>query len=264
MKAKRLIALFERVGDAPGAVERFRDLVLWLAIQGRFTNENARRGIRRERDCESSLDGELTEADLPEDWQLVPLRSLGVIRGGGTPSKSNPDYWSGDVPWVSPKDMKLDYLSDSRLHVSHLATLETPARILPPGCVLFVVRGMILAHSFPVALTRASVTINQDMKALELFDSRHGEFVLLALKGLRDRVLSRVQRSSHGTCRLDGDSYRKLKVPVPPLYEQQRIVARVGELMSLCDQLKSAQAERERQRNRLVAALFSEVLRDEL
>jgi type I restriction enzyme S subunit len=69
---------------------------------------------------------------------------------------------------------------------------------------------MILAHSFPVALTRRKVTINQDMKALVLAEPAIGEFVLRACQDARARVLVNVERSSHGTCRLDSKVVKSL------------------------------------------------------
>lgn len=105
----------------------------------------------------------------PSTWtetNTEPLRSLVNIQSGGTPSKKNPDYWDGDIPCVSPKDMKLDIISDSIDHISHKAIEETNIKYVEPGAILIVVRGMILAHTIPIALAATRLTINQDMKAL--------------------------------------------------------------------------------------------------
>ena len=91
-----------------------------------------------------------------------------------------------------------------------------------------VVRGMILAHSFPTAITEAQVTINQDMKAVIPFRLDFGPYLLLALKGLKPEVLELVQRSTHGTCKLLTDDLFNLPIPIPPFAEQRRILAKVG------------------------------------
>ena len=56
--------------------------------------------------------------EIPKEWQLVPLRDVGTWSSGGTPSRRNPDYWTGAIPWVSGKDMKRARLDDALEHVS--------------------------------------------------------------------------------------------------------------------------------------------------
>src|SRR4029079_15695617 len=98
----------------------------------------------------------------------------------------NPAFWQGSIPWISPNDMKKLYIADAKDHISEDAVQQTEVRKIPVGSLLMVVRGMILAHSFPVALTCAEVTINQDMKALVFTRPEISEYVLLACRGLRD------------------------------------------------------------------------------
>lgn len=109
---------------------------------------------------------------------------------------------------------------------------------VPPGALLMVVRGMILAHSFPTALTTTEVTVNQDMKALVPFDGTVGRFLLLVTKGLKPEVLTLVERSTHGTCKLPTDDLFRFPMPIAPWAEQHRVVARVDELMGLLDRLE--------------------------
>jgi type I restriction enzyme, S subunit len=109
-----------------------------------------------------------------------------------------------------------------------------------------VVRGMILARAFPVALTTRAVTINQDMKSVLPHDPNTTEFLLFALRAFEPLVLSLIERSSHGTCKLLTEILHALPIPVPPLAEQRRIVAKVDELMALVDQLEMQQQERDK------------------
>ncbi|EOY5420093.1 restriction endonuclease subunit S [Cronobacter dublinensis] len=176
--------------------------------------------------------------ELPKGWEWVRLGDIGTISGGGTPSKNNEEYWSGDIPWVSPKDMKVDYISTAELNISELAVTNSSVRIIPSNSILFVVRGMILAHTFPVAINQREVTINQDMKSISsrLFNM---DFLLYLMKGMSHQILGLVDRSSHGTCKLVSEKLFGLQIPLPPLSEQGRINSRIAELMLLCDTLKS-------------------------
>ena len=123
-----------------------------------------------------------------------------------------------------------------------------------------MVRGMILAHSFPVAATRVPVAINQDMKALVLQDTEMADYVLWMLKGMKPEMLQCVRRSSHGTCRIERSDYMDFLVPVPPLAEQRRIVAKVDELMTLCDRLEESLATGSDTRRRLLDAVLHDAL----
>ena len=163
--------------------------------------------------------------DVPEHWEVKPLRRLASFRGGATPDKSRDEFWDGAVPWVSPKDMKRASIADSEDHVTDAALAASSIALLPIGSVLVVVRGMILAHSFPVAVTAGPVTINQDMKALITTNSLSHMFLYWCLVGRRRVVVSLCDESAHGTRKLETASLATLAVAVPPDREQRAIVA---------------------------------------
>lgn len=262
-----LMKHFEELVHATGSAKLLKQLVLHLAMEGRLSDgpaesvEPLRAEVRPARDrlaksgvrVRSLPPIEHAELPwtLPAGWAWVRLGELGGFLGGGTPSKSNSSFWAGPLPWVSPKDMKQPYIDDTEDHISMAAVEESAAKLIPTGSILCVVRGMILAHSFPVALTRREVAINQDMKALVLAVPALGEFVLRACQDARARVLANVERSSHGTCRLDGEVVENLLIPLPPLAEQKRIVAKVDHLMALCDDLEARQTKKRELSNRL-------------
>ena len=163
--------------------------------------------------------------EVPEHWEVKPLRRLASFQGGATPDKSRDEFWDGAVPWVSPKDMKRASLADSEDHVTDAALAASSIALLPIGSVLVVVRGMILAHSFPVAVTAGPVTINQDMKALITTNSLSHMFLYWCLVGRRRVVVSLCDESAHGTRKLETASLATLAVAVPPDREQRAIVA---------------------------------------
>jgi type I restriction enzyme S subunit len=240
-------------------IKQFRQTILNLAVRGKLVPQNRKEEPAPKLDRAMPADIELP-FDIPATWNWARLHALGKLKGGGTPSKARDDYWSGEIPWVSPKDMKVDYVYESQMCISEAALADSAANLIEPGSVLFVVRGMILAHSFPVAVTRVPLAINQDMKAIVLSKPEMAEFVLRALNGLKPEMLKLVKRSSHGTCRLEGSGYSNFVIPVPPLAEQRRIVAKVDELMTLCDRLEVSLAAGDDPRRRLLDALLAEAL----
>lgn len=101
-----------------------------------------------------------------EGWVEKRLGEVCEFRGGGTPSKAVAKYWQGDIPWVSPKDMKSEVVFDSQDHVSSEAIENSATNLIPKNAVLMVVRSGILARIVPLAITARDLTINQDLKAL--------------------------------------------------------------------------------------------------
>ena len=161
---------------------------------------------------------------VPEGWNREKVSDLGQWFSGGTPSKNRPEYWEGTLPWISPKDMKVARLRDAIDHVSEDA-VGNGTRKVDAGALLVVVRGMILAHSFPVGLTEVPATFNQDMKALVPADGRDPEYLLYWLQSQKHPVLALVDAASHGTKRLPTERFFDLDVPLPPLPEQRKIAA---------------------------------------
>ena len=164
--------------------------------------------------------------EIPAHWDPARLWRLCTTTSGATPTKENPAYWNGEVPWVSPKDMKRRVIATSEDLITQQALDETGIKLITPHVVLVVVRGMILAHSFPVAVTSVPVTINQDMKALRLIDGFEPFYFAWALDGLSVGIITTVvEEAAHGTRAIRMDQWRNLIVPVPPRQEQRAITA---------------------------------------
>ena len=242
MNPQQFLKEFGHLVETPGGVGHLRKVALHLAGKGLLTARSSQDGTA------SSLIAKETVLDepswLPAGWIWTSLGGLGRFTGGGTPSKGRKEFWGGSIPWVTPKDMKRPYIAEAIDTITDAAVDGSSAKRIPTGSLLMVVRGMILAHTFPVALTRSEVTVNQDMKALVLDRPEVGEFVLRYLQGSQARMLANVARSTHGTCRLDSEVMASFSVPLPPLPEQKRIVAKVDQLMALCDDLEARQQER--------------------
>ncbi|NWO08517.1 MAG: restriction endonuclease subunit S [Alteromonadaceae bacterium] len=178
--------------------------------------------------------------DVPAHWEIFRLKQLVKVQGGATPTKERLDFWDGQIPWVSPKDMKKDRVSDSADHITKKALSEAGLSMVSPGVVLVVVRGMILAHSIPVAITEVPLTINQDMKALTPCGQLSSEYMLLLLAGIKDAIFSYIDSSAHGTKKLEWERFENIQLPLPTLTEQRLICHKVNEEVEELHQLTSA------------------------
>lgn len=168
---------------------------------------------------------------------MVRLRDLGHWSGGNTPSKANAAYWTdATIPWVSPKDMKVDEITSSEDRVSEVALKEGRASLVPEGSVLVVTRSGILSHTLPVAVTKTPVTINQDLKALTLKPGISPKYVAHALHGTSRRILK--ECSKHGTtvASIETNALLDFEIPLVDLDEQRRIVAELEKQFSRLDE----------------------------
>lgn len=182
--------------------------------------------------------------EIPATWAVVPLGFLVSILGGMTPSMAVPEYWKGEVPWVTPKDMKVPRIEDSQDRITERALSETGISLVPVDSILIVVRGMILAHSFPTAINLCEVTINQDMKALVCCGHLLPEYLYWCLTGFEKVLSDLAAESAHGTRKMETMVLKKFRLPVPPTDEQSRIVEtlkrRLHELDSFANSVRKS------------------------
>lgn len=170
---------------------------------------------------------------IPKEWEEGTLGSVCRWMSGGTPSKSNHDFWIGSVPWFSPKDMKSFELVDSEDHISEEAS-HCGTRVVDAGTVLIVIRGMILAHSFPVGITTRTATFNQDVKALTCDGPVIGRFLAYWLTAHAQDMVNLATESTHGTKRFDMDDLYGVTLGVPHKEEQAQIVRVLDRLDGNC------------------------------
>ena len=151
-------------------------------------------------------------------WQVSEAIS------GGTPERDEPRHWDGPIPWASPKDMKRRLLGYTEEGITERGRQDAGLKLIHPPAVLVVVRGMILAHSFPVAVSTIPLTINQDMKALRLRADVEPRFFGWLLDGVSRRILSAVvEKAAHGTRAIRMDHWRIVDLPLPPVCEQRTV-----------------------------------------
>ncbi|TSB45575.1 restriction endonuclease subunit S [Alkalicoccobacillus porphyridii] len=141
------------------------------------------------------------------------------IKGGGTPSKSKPEYYTGDIPWVTPKDMKMMIIEDSIDHINDDAINNSSTKLIPPNSLLMVIRSGILKRHLPVAINKNSVTLNQDMKAfIPNNNIITAEYLLLFFQNYQRILLSQVRSVTADN--LDFNQIKSIEVPIPPIEKQ--------------------------------------------
>jgi type I restriction enzyme S subunit len=126
--------------------------------------------------------------------------------------------------------MKAFEILDSQDHITATAVAESAAKQVTADSVLVVFRSGILAHTLPVAINRVAVTLNQDMKALTPWGDVTAEYLAYYLRSAQHAILAAAKKKGATVESLDAGRFFQILVPVPPVTEQRRIVARIEEL----------------------------------
>ena len=170
--------------------------------------------------------------EVPVHWEIVPLKHLCSFSGGGTPSKDNLSYWTGgDIPWVSPKDMKTFWLSNTQDKVTSRAVNESSTNYVDIGGLLMVVRSGILQRTIPIAINTVQVTLNQDMKALRLNTRMKVEYAANFILGNVTSLLLEWSKEGATVESIEQEYLSGSLFPVPPINEQFEINKKIKEQM---------------------------------
>jgi len=177
---------------------------------------------------QTSPEGAKAEGGLPRGWNRLTMGEVGRWFGGGTPSKANPRFWTGgNIPWVSPKDMKCDLITDAQDHITDDAVAQSATNLVEAGSILIVVRSGILQHTLPVAVAQRQVALNQDLKAVKPRENIRSDYLALALKAFERDILHTCTKTGTTVQSLELPLFLRFQIPVAPLPEQRRIVAEI-------------------------------------
>lgn len=162
--------------------------------------------------------------EIPEHWEVVPVKRIAKLESGHTPDRKIGAYWIDcQIPWVSLNDTEVlrrgDYISDTTFKINELGLANSSARILPERAVVFT-RDATIGES---AITTRPMAVSQHIIAWLCDEERIiPEFLLLAIYGMKGELLRLTNGSTIGTIGL-GD-VKSIHVAVPPTLEQQVIV----------------------------------------
>ena len=154
-----------------------------------------------------------------ENDSSVTIDDVCTIKGGGTPSKANAEYYTGDIPWVSPKDMKFWEIETAKDKITPEAVKQSATNLIPPASVLVVNRSGILKHTVPIGITQNSVAINQDIKALIPNSKITTTFLANLLKFFEPKILTWVRATTADNFQLD--QLKQLSFNLPSIARQK-------------------------------------------
>ena len=194
---------------------------------------------------------------LPENWKWTTIQELGQVVSGGTPSTRKPEYWGGETAWITPADLSgynEKYIEGGAKSITREGLKNSSARLMPPGSIHFSSRAPIGY----VVISKKAISTNQGFKSLVPAEGVFNEYVYYYLKSAKQLAEKRASGTTFKE--LSGKVFSQLPIPIPPLNEQRRIVAKIEELFSELDAgvaaLEQARAQLKRYRQALLKAAF--------
>jgi len=279
MSTKRLLQHFDRISEAPDAIPRLRRFILDLAVRGKLVEQDPndepaaellkriqaekaklgltprRKGAKKSEKADQEMLGDLVAwrempFAVPTNWEWMSLGQI-IKLWNGYAFKSG-DFQTSGVPVIRIGDLQNGEVNiETATRVpSSVADQVTSEIWVPPDALLIAMSG---ATTGKVAFNRTGLRLllNQRVGRVDTFNLN-----ISFLKYFFETIIAQNLSISFGTAipNLSTQQINETPFPLSPLAEQHRIVAKVNELMALCDQLEAAKTEREQSRDRLVAA----------
>ena len=264
---------FDRLIRSPESVHRLGRFILDLAVRGKLVpqdpnDEPASELVKRI----TAEKGRLVRAgkikkpkpflkamvepfSIPESWRWLRLGELGLTQTGATPAKSRPEYYGSDIPFIKPNDLHPKHVDYSNEGLSWSGA-NASGRVAQRGSVLMVCIGTI----GKCQLIHQPCSFNQQINAISAYADTNSHFILYSLRSSYFQQAAWSASARTTIAILNKGNWEQLPVPLPPLAEQRRIVAKVDELMALCDQLEASLMISYPTRHHLLGTLLHEAL----
>ncbi|MFZ3503359.1 restriction endonuclease subunit S [Vibrio harveyi] len=234
-------------------IKKLRELILELAVRGklvpqdptdepasvlleRIATEKAQlvklKQIKKPKALPAIEDTEMPFA-LPHGWEWVRLNDLGEWGAGATPKRGNSEFYGGDIPWFKSGELTADYISESEETVTETALVQTSLRYNKVGDVLVAMYGATIGKT---AILDVRATTNQAVCACTPFTGFLNTYLLTLLKAYKPRLVG--MGAGGAQPNISREKIIATVIALPPVEEQTRVVAKVDELMKLCDQLE--------------------------
>ncbi|RMT78898.1 restriction endonuclease subunit S [Pseudomonas viridiflava] len=260
------------LAGTPNGIKKLRELILELAVRGKLvpqdpSDEPASELLKRITEEKTRLvaegkikkpkslpDVETLEKlyDLPAGWEWTTLPGAASYQIGKTPPTKEAKYWDDSgLPWVSISDMEhYGEITQTSRRVSEVASKDIfKYQPIPAGTLLMSFKLTV----GKVAILGIDAYHNEAIISLSPYNGVSKEYLFRFLPSI---ALGGQQKNALMGNTLNSESMAQLLIPIPPLAEQQRIVAKIDELMALCDRLEAQQADAESAHAQLVQALL--------
>lgn len=161
-----------------------------------------------------------------EEWKECKLSEIMDLIGGGTPKTSNPDYWDGDIPWISVKDFNGErrYVGDTEKKITKLGLENSSTKILSKGDIIISARGTV----GELAIIPSDMAFNQSCYGLRAKDFVDSCFLYYLLK----QSVNILKHNTHGSVfdTITRETFENISVRLPPLPTQQKSAAILSSL----------------------------------
>lgn len=161
-----------------------------------------------------------------KNWINYKLTEIIDLIGGGTPKTSNPDYWDGDIPWISVKDFNGErrYVGDTEKKITKLGLENSSTKILSKGDIIISARGTV----GELAIIPSDMAFNQSCYGLRAKDFVDSCFLYYLLK----QSVNILKHNTHGSVfdTITRETFENISVKLPPLPTQQKIAAILSSL----------------------------------
>jgi type I restriction enzyme, S subunit len=260
---QRLQANFGRLFNEPSDTNSLKSLLLKLSMRGLLVSQKAgdmhagtllqqvatekarliaAKKLKTSTAVPAPSDAELPYA-LPNGWTWARVVDLVDVGTGATPAKSESDYYGGDTPWYTSSATNEKFALKPQTFITEKALAETNCKIFPAGSLIVAMYGQGKTRGQVSELVVAGAT-NQAIAALVFFESskRTKRYLKYFFEKIYDEV--RLQAEGGPQPNLSVGKIKEILVPVPPLEEQERIVARLDELLEQCNEWRSQLKQR--------------------
>ncbi|GIN44773.1 restriction endonuclease subunit S [Bacillus paralicheniformis] len=232
--------------------------ILQLAIQGKLVEQREEEGtakelleqikaakeqlIKEKKIKKQKALPEITEDeipfDIPESWEWVRVGDVGSWSAGATPSRSNPEYYGGNIPWLKTGDLNDSYIDEVPEYISEKALEKTSVRLNPVGSVLMAMYGATIGK---LGILNIEATTNQACCACIPYGGINNKYLFYYLMGQRRAYIK--MGAGGAQPNISKEKITTSLIPLPPIQEQKRIVAKIEELMPYVEKYDKAYSE---------------------